>query len=195
MRMLALVLVLALAGEARAGTGSVKGTISARGGAPVADAVVMIVGPRLPVEAAAPRTTIEQRDETFRPHVIAVPIGTTVDFPNGDPVLHNVFSASPAKKFDLGMYDKGQTRSVTFDTSGVVRIGCNVHPKMEAFIVVHENPHVAVSDGQGSYTIAGVPPGSYQARVWHESLAERQVPVVVREGQVQPLDVSLEGRP
>ena len=137
---------------------------------------------------------IEQRHETFVPHVLAVAIGTAIDFPNHDPLLHNVFSASPAKKFDLGMYDQGQTRTVTFDTAGVVRIGCNVHPKMEAFVVVHTNPYVGVTDAQGSYTIAGAPAGSYQVHIWHASLAERQVPVVVRDGQVQPLDVQLVGR-
>jgi hypothetical protein len=124
--------------------------------------------------------------------VLAIPVGTTVDFPNHDPILHNVFSASPAKKFDLGMYDQGVSRSVTFDAPGVVRIGCNVHPKMEAFVIVNPNPYVAVTYAQGKYTIANVPAGGYQIRVWHERLAERQVPVVVRDGQVQPLDVRLQ---
>jgi hypothetical protein len=126
--------------------------------------------------------------------VLAVAVGTTVDFPNSDPMLHNVSSASPAKKFDLGMYDRGETRSVTFDKPGVVRIGCNVHPKMEAFVVVHANPFTAVTDAQGAYTVQGVPAGSWQVRVWHERLGERQVPVVVRDGQVQPLDVTLDAR-
>ena len=137
---------------------------------------------------------IDQRDMAFVPHVVAVAVGTTVDFPNHDAMLHNVFSASPAKKFDLGMYDQGETKSVVFDAPGVVRIGCNVHPKMEAFVVVHTNPYVAVSDAKGSYTVAGVPDGSYQLRVWHERLAERQIPVVVRDEQVQPIDVQLTGR-
>jgi len=193
-RPLALLVVLALGTSAYAGGGAVKGTVTTSDHAPVADGVVMIEGPALPAPPAVPHPAMEQRHETFVPHVLAVPVGTTVDFPNHDPMLHNVFSASPAKKFDLGMYDQGETKSVTFDTAGVVRVGCNVHPKMEAFIVVHPNPYVAVTDPQGSYTITGVPAGSYQVRVWHERLAERQMPVVVRDGQVQPLDVQLEGR-
>ena len=175
---------------AAAGTGTVKGTITSQAG-PVAGAVVLLEGPTVAVAANAPHAVIGQRQETFVPHVLAVPVGTTVDFPNHDAVLHNVFSASPAKKFDLGMYDQGETRSVTFDTPGVVRIGCNVHPKMEAFIVVHGNPYAAVSDAKGSYTVAGVPEGTYQLRVWHETLAEQHVPVTVRDGQVQAVDMKL----
>jgi plastocyanin len=190
-RPLALLVVLALGSSAYAGGGAVKGTVTTSDHAPVADSVVMIEGPALPAPPAAPHLAMEQRHETFAPHVLAVPVGTTVDFPNHDPMLHNVFSASPAKKFDLGMYDQGETKSVTFDTAGVVRVGCNVHPKMEAFIVVHPNPYVAVTDRQGSYTITGVPAGSYQVRVWHERLAERQMPVVVRDGQVQPVNLQL----
>ena len=192
-RTLGLLVVLALGTSAHAGGGAVKGTVTTSDHAPVADGVVMIEGPSLPAPATAPHRVMEQRHETFVPRVLAVAVGATVDFPNHDPMLHNVFSASPAKKFDLGMYDQGETKSVTFDTPGVVRVGCNVHPKMEAFIVVHPNPYVAVTDRRGSYTITGVPAGSYQVRVWHERLGERQMPVVVRDGQVQPIDVPLAG--
>jgi hypothetical protein len=123
-----------------------------------------------------------------------VTVGTTVDFPNGDPVLHNVSSASPAKRFDLGMYPQGEARSVTFDSPGVVEIRCNVHPRMSAFVVVHTAPWLAVTDARGGYVIAGVPPGSYGVRVWHESLGERPATITVREDVVQPLDVRLEPR-
>jgi plastocyanin len=191
----AVVAVLALLAvrSAAAGSGTVKGTVTSVTG-PVADAVVMIDGPALRASDRAPHAVVEQRGVRFVPHVVAVPVGTTVDFPNHDPVLHNVFSASPAKKFDLGMYDRGETKSVTFDAPGVVRIGCNAHVNMEAFVVVHTNPYVAVSNGEGSYTVAGVPDGSYELRVWHEQLAERRVPVTIRDGQVQALDVRLENR-
>jgi plastocyanin len=168
----------------------VKGTIRGPEGEPVADAAVLIEGPSAPAPHTA-HAVMEQRDQRFVPHVLAVAVGTTVDFPNHDPILHNVFSNSPAKKFDLGMYDQGVTRSVTFDTPGVVRIGCNVHPKMEAFVVVNPNPYVAVTDAHGEYTIRDVPPGNYQVRVWHESLGERRVPVRVLDGEVQALDLSL----
>jgi plastocyanin len=186
----AILAVLLAAPVATAGSGAVKGTISGPAG-PVADAVVLIEGPSVPAPAGAPHVAVDQRNQTFVPHVVAVAAGTTVDFPNQDTVLHNVFSASPAKKFDVGMYGGGETRSVTFDTPGVVRIGCNVHPKMEAFVVVHTNPYVAVTDAKGAYTVAGVPAGTYQVRVWHETLAERRAPVTVHDGQVEPLDVRL----
>jgi plastocyanin len=176
---------------AMAGTGAVKGTITSATGR-VANAVVMVEGPSLAATVDAPHAVIDQRQQTFVPHVLAVPVGTTVDFPNSDPVFHNVFSASPAKTFNLGMYDKGEKKSVTFDKPGVVRIGCNVHPKMEAFIVVHTNPYAAVSDANGSYTVAGVPEGTYQLRVWHETLAEHVVPITIRATEVEPVDVRLE---
>jgi hypothetical protein len=102
-----------------------------------------------------------------------------------------VFSASPAKRFDLGMYGKGESKSVTFDAPGVIRVGCNAHPKMEAFIVVHPNPYVAVTDTRGVYTISGVPMGTYDVRTWDEKLGEKRERVEVHEGQVTPLDVRL----
>jgi plastocyanin len=187
---------VALAAVTRAfgGTGAVKGSITSATGA-VRDAVVLIEGPSLPARDGAAHVVIEQRDTAFAPHVIAVAVGTTVDFPNHDPLLHNVFSASPAKKFDLGMYDRGETKSVTFDAPGVVRIGCAVHPKMEALVVVHTNPYVAVSDATGSYTVTGIPDGDYDLRVWHETLGERRLPVKVRDGQVQPVDIRLAPTP
>jgi len=187
-------LLAVLAGTpALAGIGTVKGTITSSTG-PVRDAVVLIEGPSVRAQDGAAHVVIDQRDQTFVPHVVAVAVGTTVDFPNHDPMLHNVFSASPAKRFDLGMYDRGATRSVTFDTPGVIRIGCNVHPRMEAFVVVHANPYVAVTDALGSYTLTGVPEGDYEIRVWHETLAERRMRVKVATGRVEALDVRLESQ-
>jgi plastocyanin len=186
-------LVLLHAALAGAAGGGLKGTVTSGADAtPVANAVVMIDGPAARAPAGAPHAVMDQRDDTFVPHVLAVPVGTTVDFPNHDPRLHNVFSTAAAAKFDLGMYAQGETRSVTFDLAGVVPVRCNVHPKMEGYIVVHANPYVAVTDEHGVYTVRDVPAGSHRARVWHERLAEKTVPVVVREGQVQTLDVRLD---
>jgi plastocyanin len=189
------VLVL-LEASIAAGAGAIKGTVrtDGAGGTPLADAVVMVEGPSVASPAGAPHVVIDQRNLTFVPRVIAVAVGTTVDFPNHDSVLHNVFSASPAKKFDLGMYAGGASRSVTFENPGVVRIGCNVHPKMEAFVVVHPNPYVAVTDARGVYTIRDVPAGSYQIRFWQPERTEKQVPITVRDGAVQPLDAELGAR-
>jgi plastocyanin len=187
-------LVVALASTALAAdTGVIKGTVTASG-KPLAGAVVMVEGPSRPAAASAAHAVMDQRDETFVPHVMAIPVGTTVDFPNSDPVLHNVSSHSPAKRFDLGMYEQGATRSVTFDVPGVVDIRCNVHPKMRAVVVVHVNPWVAVTDAGGGYTVSGVPTGRHDVRTWHESLAEQTGPVTVRAGEVVRHDVRLAPR-
>jgi plastocyanin len=187
-----LLLATAAAGVA-AETGTVKGTISAASG-PVADAVVMIDTPKAPAAAGAPHAVVTQRDKKFIPHVLTVVAGTTVDFPNQDPLLHNVVSSSPAKRFDLGMYPQGETKSVTFEAPGVVELRCNAHPEMSGFVVVHSSPYAAVTDAHGVYTIGGVPAGSHPVRVWHETLAERATSVTVHPGGVQPLDVRLERR-
>ncbi len=190
------VLVLATAGLA-ADTGTVKGTVTVGGGAagqPLAGAVVMIDTPAQSAAADAPHVVVDQRDDTFVPHVIAVPVGTIVDFANSDPRLHNVYSASPANRFDLGMFGQGKKKSVTFDKPGVVRVLCNVHPKMEAFVVVHTSPHVGVTDAHGVYTIGNIPAGTYPVRVWHEAHPERRLTVTVRPDQVQPLDARLDER-
>jgi len=188
------VLLVSWAGARTEETGTVKGTVTTGPDRQVvADAVVMIEGPAN--GGGTTRTTMNQQHEAFAPHVLGVAVGTTVDFPNGDPVLHNVFSTSPAKRFDLGMYGQGETRNVVFDSPGVVLVRCNVHPRMTGYIVVHSNPYVAVTDAHGSYTITSVPPGTYTARIWHEELAGRPVPVKVFDGRVTPLDFGLTRTP
>jgi plastocyanin len=185
--------VVAAASLVHAEPGTLKGTITTGSPpTPLAGAVVLVDGPRAPAAPDARHAVVDQRREEFVPHVLAVPVGTTVDFPNHDPVLHNVSSSSPAKRFDLGMYGEGETRSVRFDTPGVVAIRCNVHPRMEAFVVVHDNALAAVTDARGTYTIVDVPAGSHEVRVWHERGAERRVPVTVAAGEVQALDVRLD---
>jgi len=190
----AFIALLLLAAHADAGTGSLKGIVT-RGaaGTPVENAVVMIEGPS-EAAAGAPHAAMDQRKETFVPHVLAVAVGTTVDFSNHDPMLHNVASRSRAKPFDLGMYGEGESRSVLFDAPGVVGIRCEVHPRMSAVVLVHTNPFFAVTDGRGAYTITGVPPGHYQVRIWHEDLSEATLPAAVHEGQVDTLDVRLQAR-
>jgi len=138
------------------------------------------------------RALVDQREMKFIPRVSAVLVGTTVDFPNNDKVWHNVFSTSEAKKFDLGLYPSGQSRSVTFDKAGVVRILCNVHPSMEAYVVVKSHSYFTVADARGNYTLSDVPLGKYRVEVWHPELGARVVPFeLVREGEVLALDFDL----
>jgi hypothetical protein len=117
--------------------------------------------PRMPVP-------LDQLNLTFMPHVLPILVGTRVDFPNSDVVRHNVFSPGPTQKFTLGTYPVGTTRQQVFDKPGVITLLCNIHAEMSAYIVVTETPYWAVSDSSGNYTIAGVPPGRYVLRVWHE---------------------------
>ena len=184
----------AFAGEA-AKTGVIKGTITI-GGKPTADAVVSIEGVaqqgKQPSEIKAKRAAVDQRDLKFIPRVTAVAAGTTIDFPNNDKTFHNVFSNSEAKKFDLGLYPSGQSRNVTFDKAGVVKILCNVHPNMEAYIVVKNHLHLSVTNTRGNYSLSGIPAGKYQVEVWHPDLGTRVIPVeIVREGEVLAVDLDL----
>ena len=114
------------------------------------------------------RAAMDQRDQTFVPHVLAITVGTTVDFPNSDVTFHNVFSLSKTKTFDLGRYSRGKSKPVRFDRPGVVQVFCDIHSHMSAYILVFAHRYFAVTDQAGTFTIAGVPPGSYTLAVWHE---------------------------
>jgi hypothetical protein len=122
-----------------------------------------------------------QRDQAFVPHVLAITVGTTVDFPNGDPFFHSVFSLSKTKAFDLGSYPRGKSKAVRFDRPGVVQVFCDIHSHMSAYIIVFAHRFFAVTDAAGRYEIAGVPPGAYTLRVWHEGEVRDTRPIVIPE--------------
>jgi plastocyanin len=113
-------------------------------------------------------STILQKDKAFSPHVLAIPVGSFVDFPNLDPIFHNAFSSYSGQIFDVGLYPPGTTRSVRFTREGVVRVFCNIHSAMSAMIVVMATPYFAVTAHDGSFTLPDVPPGEYKLRVVHE---------------------------
>ncbi|HXY40568.1 MAG TPA: carboxypeptidase regulatory-like domain-containing protein [Vicinamibacteria bacterium] len=125
------------------------------------------------------RATLDQRNESFVPYVLAITVGSTVDFPNSDRTYHNVFSLSKARSFDLGRYPRGQSRSVRFDQPGVVRVFCEIHSHMSAWILVFAHPYFAATDAEGRYRIDGVPPGSYTLAAWNDGAvrARREVRV------------------
>ena len=109
-----------------------------------------------------------QKDKKFTPHVLGIPVGTTVDFPNFDPIFHNAFSNYSGQVFDVSLYPPGSSRSVRFTRPGVVRVFCNIHANMSAVIVVSGTPWITTSATSGSFELAGVPPGEYTLHIFHE---------------------------
>lgn len=134
---------------------------------------------------------MDQRNETFVPHVLAIMTGTTVDFPNSDKFFHNVFSLSKTARFDLGRYAAGHSRPVRFDRAGIVRVFCDIHSHMNAFILVFSHPFFAVTDQDGRYRIDNVPPGNYALIAWNEGTSSDPKPVTVPDGGIAELDFTL----
>ena len=127
------------------------------------------------------RAVMDQRRETFVPYVLAVTVGTTVDFTNSDRTYHNVFSLSKPRRFDLGRYAAGQSKSVRFDRPGVVRVFCEIHSHMSAFILVFAHRFFATTDADGRYRIDNVPPGAYTIVAWNDGEARETRTVRVGE--------------
>ena len=128
----------------------------------------------LDVEATAPaqeasKATLGQRNQRFEPELLIVPVGTTVSFPNFDPIFHNIFSLSKPKQFDLGYYPSGETRTVKFGKAGIVQVYCHVHPDMNAAIVVAPSAWYAQPGEDGTFVLRDVPAGTYQIVAWHKS--------------------------
>jgi plastocyanin len=161
--------------------GEVTGVVTATGMRNNADAVVYIDA--IPGKEFSPpeeHATVDQEGMVFEPHVLPVLVGTTVDFLNSDPFLHNVFTPDKcAEKFNLGSWPKGQTRSYTFKEPCAAVLLCNVHPEMEAFVVAVATPYFAVTDRAGAFTIRDVPDGTYTIKTWHPKLKETAKQVTV----------------
>ncbi len=147
------------------GGAELTGTVHAAN-QPTQNAVVWLDSPNAPVHVQTSRVVLDQRNLTFSPHVLAVRVGTTVEFPNNDKVFHNVFSWRDGKKFDLGMYPKGTSKPIVFDRPGLARLFCNIHPNMAAYVMAVDTPYFAVSNERGTFSIAGVPPGTYTYHAW-----------------------------
>lgn len=135
-----------------------------------------------------PRFVMDQRDLTFVPHVLPILVGSTVEFPNSDPVYHNVFSFSKIKTFDLGRYPTGHSKAVTFNNPGVVKVYCDMHSQMNAFILVLANPYFTLTDEQGDYLIRDLPAGTYKVKAWFARLPEKTASITIRAGETATLD-------
>ena len=207
--LLPVALLLLLAAQPPATTGTLRGRVEVRSAAaerdrrpnvadvglaaplPPADrrsVVYLDPAPRAAFDARdEPRARIDQRNESFVPHVLAIVAGTTVDFPNSDVTYHNVFSLSRTKSFDLGRYAAGRSKSVRFDRPGIVRVFCEIHSHMSAFVLVFAHRYFAVAQPDGDYRIDNVPPGSYNVFVWNETLPldSRKVTVPESGGDVE----------
>jgi len=124
--------------------------------------------------------TMEQKGKKFTPHILAIPVGSIVDFPNFDPIFHNAFSNFAGQPFDTGLYAPGTTRQVHFRRGGIVRVFCNIHSNMTAVIAVLETPYFAETDPRGTWRIDEVPAGGYQLRVFHERASESNLRALER---------------
>jgi plastocyanin len=185
---------LYLPGQAFAG--NIKGALKVKGlRTPENILVYLSKAPPATQDLSKTKFVMDQRNLEFVPQVLPVLVGATVDFPNNDKVDHNVFSMSRTKKFNLGSYTAGESKSVVFDKPGIVELRCDVHAEMAAYILVMKNPYFAVTDKQGQFKIpdsshleqtglTGVkdlPPGKYFIKSWHQKLKSQKRAVVVPE--------------
>ncbi|TAL34381.1 MAG: methylamine utilization protein [Phenylobacterium sp.] len=181
--------------------GDVSVDVRDQAGKPVRDAVVMIrpaggVAPGTPMKVNWPMVMAQQNTQ-FTPYVLIVPLGSTVSFPNKDKVRHHVYSFSAPKKFELKLYGRDETRSITFDKPGAVSLGCNIHDSMIAFIFVSDTPFAAKSNPQGVAVVQDAPAGGATLLVWHPDLKARAPiarPLAVA-GAAQRATVTVELRP
>lgn len=142
--------------------------------------------PTLPLARNAERPRLVQKNKSFEPHVLVVPVGTSVEFPNRDPFFHNVFSLFEGKRFDLGLYEAGSTRNVVFDKPGVSYIFCNIHSEMSAVVIAVTSPYYGISDRKGHVAISHVPLGRYTMRIWYEDALPEELNKLTREINISP---------
>jgi Polysaccharide lyase family 4, domain II len=175
---------------------TVTGTVAGGGTIGPGGAVITLKGEGfLPKVPPVTRSYI-QKDKRFSPHVMAVPVGSTVNFRNEDDLFHNVFSLSPVASFDTGLHKAGVDTPQKFDKPGVVELLCNIHATMLGYIVVVDTPYYAVADGSGAFTIKNVPPGNYEATVWHESAsAVTRRKITVGDGGALSFNIAADKRP
>jgi plastocyanin len=189
--------LLWLAAPAAAETGGVSGRVSlGLEGVRLGDVGPIVifldgVSGALAFDPPSEVRTIHQKNARFSPGFLAVAVGQRIAMPNDDAIFHNVFSFSKPNDFDLGLYPSGESRSLRFAHSGLVRMYCSIHESMSASIFVAPSPWFAIANGEGGFEISDVPVGSYRVRVWNEKLPESSRSVSVRAGQRARVDVAL----
>ena len=178
-------------------TGTVSGRVvvmrSGRPSADASDAAVWIEGLRRTGETPGTvRGEMKSERKRFTPRVVIVPRRDAVEFPNVDPIYHNVFSVSGANRFDLGLYRSGASKKQRFDESGVVRIYCNIHPTMVGYVRVVDSDYAAVTPAEGTFRLDAVPPGTYQLKAWHEEGGETSTSIRVLAGEMATAAITLD---
>jgi plastocyanin len=180
--------LLLVASPALAGTVSGRVDLVEKGGrkaTDLSDVVVYIEGVKARARLAggsAPKVVM--KGKAFNPRVAVVPVGGSVEFPNEDPIFHNVFSVSGENRFDLQLYKRPKSGSQTFQHAGLVRVYCNIHPQMSAVVLVRDNPYFTKAAADGSFTIEGVPAGRYTLTAWHDKAGSATQEIAV-PGQAQ----------
>jgi plastocyanin len=186
--------------------GKIKGTVEVQGLRTPENVVVYLAKmPQMNVDLSKTKFVMDQHNLEFVPHVLPVPVGSTIAFPNNDQVAHNVFSLSRTKAFNLGSYKPGESKTVVFDKTGIVELRCDVHAEMAAYILVMESPYFAVTDKNGNFEIpderylkqAGIEslpdlaPGNYTIKTWHEKLKTEKSTVDVPASGDVTVDLKL----
>jgi plastocyanin len=184
---------LVMLSDAAVQAGPVSGRIRTATRPGVAPATTIVYAERIDAPAARQpgRFTLRQKNKTFLPRVLGVPVGSSVDFPNDDPIFHNVFSLSGPQPFDLGLYRSGQAPSRTFAQPGTYRVFCNIHPQMSALILVVPTPHVTLAASDGRFVI-DLPPGRYRVTAASERSSPASVEVVAEAGAIVAPDLMLD---
>jgi plastocyanin len=198
------VLICYIPGQAMAG--KITGIVKVKGLRSPANVLVYLVNaPPVHGDLSKTKFIMDQQNLTFNPHILPIPVGTSVQFPNNDKVDHNIFSLSRTKKFNLGSYKPGESKTVLFDKPGIVELRCDVHAEMAAYIMVLKNPYFAVTDGQGRFEIPSskyleqngikgikdLPPGKYVLKTRHEKLKSNKQIVVVSGNEDVSVQINL----
>lgn len=184
--LLVVLLLLGLMAPAMAQNGLVSGRAMVRHVKPGGDNANVAVwlqplDQTLPFNAEGKRFQLLQKDKKFEPHLLIVPVGAMVEFPNRDPFFHNVFSLYDGKRFDLGLYEAGSSRSVQFNRAGVSYVFCNIHPQMIAVVISVSTPFYTITGKDGRFSFPDVPPGRYRLKVWYEGSLPEKLAGLARE--------------